>query len=139
MIKYNSTNDSKKKVVLNILESILKIQLNLSDIIKNVSIEDLLDIMNNQIDDEIYKNKLFEYYINLLLNKSKDIQNYEIKWYKSKDKTLENRPIVELNNHGVWTSLTTYENDKNYNILLFTLDIFKNELLNNKRRVLIMK
>ena len=74
MIKYG---DNNKKAVLNILESILKVQLNLSDIIKNVSIEDLLDIMDNQIKDEQYKDKLFNYYINFILNKSKEIQNYE--------------------------------------------------------------
>ena len=136
MIKYG---DNNKKAVLNILESILKVQLNLSDIIKNVSIEDLLDIMNNQIDDESYKSKLFEYYIGFILNKSKSIQNHEIKWNKIDDETLKDRPIAEFNNHGVWTSLITYKNDKNHNTLLFTLDVFRNELSNNKRRVLIMK
>ena len=133
-----NSNDNKKSV-LNILESILKIQLNLPDIIKNISVEDLLNIMDNQIEDENYKSKLFDYYINFILNKSKIIQNHEIRWDKMDDEKLKDRPIAEFNNHGVWISLTTYKDDKNYNVLLFILDIFRNELLNNKRRVLIMK
>lgn len=128
-----------KNNILNEIKYWSLLQLDTKKINNDISIEDILKILNEHIDDETLKKNIFEYYIKYILKRTRFNQNKKIKWYKVPDEDFKNRPMVEFDNNGNWSALITFDDDNIFDILLFVIDIFKHELMNNKRKVLIMK
>ena len=110
-------NIINKSDILNEIKYWSLLQLDTKKYNNDLSIEEMIGVLNNTISDENLKKDIFNYYIIYILKKTKLVQNKKIKWYRINDEELKDRPIVEFDDNGNW----------------------KNELLQNKRKVLIMK
>lgn len=110
--------------------------------LENVELIDLLEILASIIPKEKHFDTL-RHFIHYILNVAGNLQNYSIIWWEEEDSKLENNPLIDFDENGIWNSLTTLnEEEHDYvKIFIFVYDVFKNKFMvhKNQTKVIINK
>lgn len=90
----------------------------------NMSLLDLLGLMDDRLITREEKEEVFRHYTHYLLNVASSLQNYQVTWWSQEDQALINNPICGIDN-GLWDTVVTCLYNYPLDDTKFVLDIFQ--------------
>lgn len=142
-IKYISNVDNQKEIFISGLKDFtLKQIFSLINLENNpdFSLEQLLYIYNYLLNPySKIKNEVFSEYIKAITDAINIIQQSKITLKNSYDKNLKNKTLISFSDIGVLDNIIIHKDANYYDSLLLLLDVFKNSLMEEKGKTMILK
>ncbi len=142
-IKYISNVDNQKEIFISGLKDFTLKQIFLLINLENnpdFSLEQLLYIYNYLLNPySKNQNKVFSEYIKAIIDAVNMIQQSKITLKNSCDKNLKNKTLITFSDIGVLDNIIIHKDANYYDSLLLLLDVFKNSLMEEKGKTMILK
>lgn len=98
--------------------------------LEEINLMELLEILETMIPKEEHFHTL-RHFTHYIINIASTLQNYQILWLGEDTPELENNPVIDFDEDGLWKTLTTIakEEDDYVKIFNFVYDVFQNKFM----------
>lgn len=132
-------NIELKKYIISKLEELNLTSAISSESSQELSVNDLVQILASNIPSEDHFNTL-RHLIHYIVQVAGSLQNWSIIWWQEDEDELISFPLVEFDEHGLWTNLKTHEKTDYVQTFNFVYDVFNNNFMTkNVPKKLVMR